>query len=207
MNSRRMSLSLCIGLAAVLTLVGMWIPAGPAFAHVTDVTINPDGTVAQPGGASVTVSGTLTCTHGSGGIFVTVGQGRGDHTTMAFAFSGYTCSVSQPQDWSVTVFSSAGFDPGPANVIVNVNNFGPDGFNFLTTADTVHLQPELWWRSDARAVGIVRKTAVGPLGGVSDPRAPSACVSWAPWEHAPGGLKPAIDANAFRTEVLGPVAG
>ncbi len=139
--TRRTSLLLRLGFAALLALGAVGVITGPAFAHVTAVTINPDGDVIQPGGATVTVSGTLTCTHGSGSISVTVAQDQGQQLATAFASIAYTCSTAQPQGWIVTGLSALGFHGGQANVLVTVFNFGPDGFNFIQTADTVHLHP------------------------------------------------------------------
>jgi Family of unknown function (DUF6299) len=141
MNTRT-SLLPRLGFAAVVALGAVGLSTSPVSAHVTAVTIDPAGSVAQPGGATVTVSGTLTCTHGTNNVFVQVGQDQGQKLATAFAFITVACAFTQPQGWIVTAPSLLGFHPGPANVITNVTNFGPDGVNAETAAATVHLQPE-----------------------------------------------------------------
>jgi hypothetical protein len=140
--NRRTSLLPRFGFAAVLALGALGVITSPVFAHVVAVTIDPDGSVAQPGGATVTVSGTLTCTHGTNFVNVAVGQPQGQRVVTAFAFTTLPCAFTQPQGWIVTAPSLQGFHPGPANVIVGVFNAGPDGFNSEQAAATVHLQPE-----------------------------------------------------------------
>jgi hypothetical protein len=136
--NRRTSLLPRFGFAAVLALGAAGVITSPVYAHVVDVTIDPDGSVAQPGGATVTVSGTLTCTHGTNFVNVAVGQDK----AFAFASTVLPCAVVQPQGWIVTAPSLVGFHPGPANVIATVFNSGPDGFNEERAAATVHLRPE-----------------------------------------------------------------
>jgi Family of unknown function (DUF6299) len=140
--NRRTSLSLRLGFAAVLALGAVRVLTSPVSAHVTAVTIDPDGSVAQPGGATVTVSGTLTCTHGTNFVSVAVGQPQGQRVATAFASTTLPCALTQPQGWIVTAPSLQGLHPGPANVTVSVFNTGPDGFNVEQVAATVHLQPE-----------------------------------------------------------------
>ena len=50
-----------LGLAVVLALSTIGAMTTPALADVFAVTIDPDASISQPGGAEVTVSGTLTC--------------------------------------------------------------------------------------------------------------------------------------------------
>jgi hypothetical protein len=139
---RRTSLLPRLGFTAALALGAVGVITSPVSAHVTAVTIDPDGSVAQPGGATVTVSGTLTCTHGTNFVNVGVGQPQGQRVVTAFASTTLPCAFTQPQGWIVTVTSLQGFHPGPANVTANVFNAGPDGFNSETAAATVHLRPE-----------------------------------------------------------------
>ena len=60
MNSRRISV-VSLGVAVVLALGAIGGMTTPALADVFAVTIDPDASISQPGGAEVTVSGTLTC--------------------------------------------------------------------------------------------------------------------------------------------------
>jgi hypothetical protein len=60
MTRRRRFLRPTAGMAAVATLVTFGSLTRPAMAHITELTVDPEGTVSTPGGVFVTVSGTLT---------------------------------------------------------------------------------------------------------------------------------------------------
>lgn len=143
MNRERTKPSLRAGLALLAALIAVGAATGPAAAHVTDVTINPLATVSSPGGASVTVSGTLTCIHGWNDIFVQVSQKQGAQTVFGFANIGMPATFQQPQGWIVTVPSfGPGFRGGHANVIVSVWNCDWDGCNQIVRSATVKLHPQ-----------------------------------------------------------------
>jgi len=127
MNGRRIRL-LCLGVAVVLALAAVGLITNQALAFVTAVTINPDASFSQPGGAEVTVSGTLTCSPFSfNSVSVQVSQDQGQQQAFAFASFQVACSFNQPQGWIVTAPSSLGFHGGQANVIVTVFNSGFNG--------------------------------------------------------------------------------
>jgi len=143
--SRRCKPLQFLGFAAVLTLGALGFTTSPVFAQITAVTIDPRGVIDQPGGATVTVSGTLTCTHGTNNLNVTVSQRRGQPPVKtAFGFTSLPCALTQPQPWIVAPRTSVGpLDPGPAIVEVTVINVGPDGGQTADSASaTVDLRPE-----------------------------------------------------------------
>jgi hypothetical protein len=127
--------------AAAITLAIVATPS-PAAAHVLGLSINPTGTVTHPGGAQIGVRGTLRCTAGeTGNLYANAAQlVRGQVVAFASGYSpSFTCS-GVTQEWSLTLLSLVGFKPGRANVIVNLNTFGFDGFDFEEVAGTVRLR-------------------------------------------------------------------
>ena len=107
-----------------------------AFARITNLIINPDGTVSSDG-EKVTVSGTVTCTEGhTFSLTARAGQVRPSDGNFAVATSGPSppegCTGS-PQAWTVVLSPMSflgipprGFEPGPArcNVTANDNTDG-----------------------------------------------------------------------------------
>jgi hypothetical protein len=124
-----------------LTLIATSILLGIgslAFARITDLTINPDGTVSSDG-KEVTVNGTVTCTEGhTFSLTARAGQVRPSDGEFAVATSGLSPSppegcTGSPQAWTVVLFPTSflgipprGFEPGPArcNVTANDNTDG-----------------------------------------------------------------------------------
>lgn len=140
-KSKRMSRG--SGMTAALTLLAVCAASGPATADVTNVTINPTATLSKPGGASVTVSGTLTCVHGWNDINVQVFQDQGQQTVFGTAYVGLPALFTQPQGWIVTVPAiGPGFRGGQANVIVSVVNCDHDSCNQIDRFATVKLHPQ-----------------------------------------------------------------
>jgi hypothetical protein len=142
--SRRYKPLQSLGFATVLALGALGVTTSPVFAQITAVTIDPEGSVAQPGGATATVSGTLTCTNGTNNLNVTVSQRRGQSpVATAFGFTSLPCALTQPQTWILTARTSVGsLNPGPAVVEVTVINVGPNGPTADAAAATVRLRPE-----------------------------------------------------------------
>jgi hypothetical protein len=135
--------SLRAGVAGLLALLAICAATGPASADVTSVTINPTATLAKAGGASVTVSGTLTCIHGWNDIWVQVYQDQGQQTVFGNAYIGLPAAFVQPQGWIVTVPAiGPGFRGGNANVLVTVINCDYDSCNQIDKAATVKLHPQ-----------------------------------------------------------------
>jgi hypothetical protein len=110
-----------------------------AFARITDLTINPDGTVSSDG-EKITVSGTVTCTEDhTFSLTARAGQVRSDGQ-FAVATSGLSPSppegcTGSPQAWTVVLspmsfpilgIPAQGFEPGHArcNVTANDNTDG-----------------------------------------------------------------------------------
>jgi hypothetical protein len=109
-----------------------------AFARITDLTINPDGTVSSDG-KKVTVSGTVTCTEDhTFSLTARAGQVRSSDGNFAVATSGFSPSppegcTGSPQAWTVVLSPMSflgipprGFEPGHArcNVTANDNTDG-----------------------------------------------------------------------------------
>lgn len=122
-----------------LTLIATSILLGIgslAFARITDLTINPDGTVSSDG--KVTVSGTTTCTQGhTFSLTARAGQSQpGGKFAFASGSSGPNgCADGSPQDWTVVLspmpfpllgMPARDFEPGTArcNVTANDNTDG-----------------------------------------------------------------------------------
>ena len=123
-----------------LTLIATSILLGIgslAFALITDLTINPKGTVSGDG-QEVTVRGTVTCTEGhTFSLTARAGQVQPPDGEVAYA-SGSSSSegcTGSPQDWTVVLspmpfplfgIPARGFKPGPAkcNVTANDNTDG-----------------------------------------------------------------------------------
>jgi hypothetical protein len=138
MDRRSSRLSLRLGWLTVLALAAAWAATGPASAQVVGVRINPTATLSGPGGASMTVSGTVTSLCCWNYVEIQVFQDQGQQTTFGFATLGFETTWQQPQGWIVTVPAfGPGFKSGKANVIVTVYN-GP----VIQAAATVSVKPK-----------------------------------------------------------------
>jgi hypothetical protein len=143
MNRRSSSLSLRLGWATVLALVAAWAATGPASADVVAVTINPTASVAKPGGASMTVSGTVTALSGCNDIDVDIFQDQGQQTVFGHTHIFFCASFQQPDGWIAMVPAlGPGFKTGKANVLVTVFNCGNTVCNQVATAATVSVKPQ-----------------------------------------------------------------
>src|SRR5262245_4728776 len=117
MNGGNKRVFLRLGLAALVALLTLCAASAPASAQT--VSINPDGTVDS---GVATVSGTLSAPAGTTvNLSVQVVQFRhGQAFASAFTSLGPIVTDGSTQQWTATIFSSAGFKPGHAQVTVRL---------------------------------------------------------------------------------------
>jgi len=141
---RYLILAATVGLAAVVAFLAIRAATGPAEAHVVTLTVDPKGFILSPGGSQVSISGTLRCTpvH-RGRLFVHVSKFvRGQVLVSASGLSPEFACSGVDQSWTVTALTvGAGLISGPANVFVNLDTCGLDGFDFEQTSAAVRLRP------------------------------------------------------------------
>jgi hypothetical protein len=128
-------------LFSLLTMLTLLVVYGPAFAHVIDFTVDPEGTVSE-GGGEVTLTGTIKCTpyewaYLNANVIQII---KGKIVSSAYGYTSFVCDGST-QSWTITLLSYIGQKSGPANVVAYANTYD-DGYHNESIATEVKLHKQ-----------------------------------------------------------------